>query len=211
MIGTDFLVKLGSSVNLSQLQATIGQDKTPISISKRSGKVEVNVIESLEIPACSEALPTGSITDIKGTVLVEPKHEVVSNDSLLYPARCIAQIVNNTIPIKIVNVNNFPVEIFAGTCVGMAETVNNSQIGSERKGESIPNTFLSNEWINSIDLSNCLVWPNKKNELLHLLASYNDIFVKTNQDFGRAHSFTHSIQEITLRSIKGHTGFHTVH
>ena len=70
LIGTDFLVKSGAKVDLSTLQATIGQDKIPISVVKRPSQVQVCVTESLEIPARSEALLTGHISGLQSTVLV---------------------------------------------------------------------------------------------------------------------------------------------
>ena len=197
LLGTDFLVKSGSSIDLSLLQATIGQDKIPISITKRPSQAKVCVTESLEIPARSEALLQGHVYGMQGTVLVEPKYEITSGDSLLYPARSIAYIDNNTIPIKIFNANNFPVKIFAGTCVGMAETVEETQLRCESKekdeGESELKHISLDNWINDIDLSNCTISADEKQTLLHLLLAYQDVFVKSRNEFGQAHRFTHSI------------------
>ena len=75
----------------------------------------------LEIPAHSEALLIGSVTGLKGTVLVEPKYEVVSHDFSLFPARCVANVTRGQTPIRIANANLSPVKIHAGTCVGIAE------------------------------------------------------------------------------------------
>ena len=65
----------------------------------------------------------GQLSGIKGTVVVEPKYEITSENSLLYPARCVASVNNGEIPIKLANPNMFPVKIFSGTCVGMAEAM----------------------------------------------------------------------------------------
>ena len=112
---------------------------------------------------------------MSGTVLVEPKYEISSNNSLLYPARSIAHVENNRLPIKIFNANDFPVKVFAGTCVGMAETVeekelSQEEIGVAKSGESkIPYSTFSTEWLNEIDLSNCDIAPGERQRLLELL------------------------------------------
>ena len=122
-VGTDFRIKASASIDLGNLQATIGQETIPVTVLKRPSQVQVCVLESLEIPVRSEALLTGRVNGIQGTVLIEPKYEIASNNSSLYPARCIANLKNGEIPIKIANPNIFPVKIFSGTCVEMAETV----------------------------------------------------------------------------------------
>ena len=94
MIGTDFLVKSGAKVYLSMLQATIGQDKIPISGVKRPSQVQVCITESLEIPACSQVLLTGHLSGLQGTALVEPRYEIASNDCLLCPARSVVCLMN---------------------------------------------------------------------------------------------------------------------
>ena len=140
-----------------------------------------------------------------GTVLVEPKYEIANGDSLLYPARSIAYIDNNTIPIKILNVNNFPVRIFADRCVARAETVEETQIGSESKdkdkGESELNHISSDSWINDVDLSNYIHSANERQRLLHLLIDYQNVFVKSRNKFGQAHRFAHSIGVLTISLI----------
>ena len=73
LLGTDFLTKTSASIDLGNLQATIGQHKIPISVVKWPTQVQVCVVESLEIPARSEALLTGCISGLQGTVFVKPK------------------------------------------------------------------------------------------------------------------------------------------
>ena len=51
----------------------------------------------------------------------------------------------------------------------------------------------SNVWINDIDLRNCSVSADEKQRLLHLLTTYEDVFVKSKIEFGQAHRFSHSI------------------
>ena len=193
LLGTDFLIKTGVSIDLINLQATIGQHKVPISVVKRPSQVQVCVVESLEIPACSEALLTGRISGLQGTVLVEPKYEISSNNSLLHPARSVDYVKDNHIPVKVFNANDFPVKIFKGTCVGMAETLEEGQIDDNIGELNSQSTSNSNSWIDDIDLTNCSISPQEKDELLRLLNEYSDVFVKSDKEFGRAHRFTHNI------------------
>eukprot|EP00794_Sanderia_malayensis_P000881 gene881-biopygen146 len=86
----------------------------------------------LEIPAGSEVIVTVWLSGIRGNVVVEPKYEITSQDSLLYPACCVANAINGKIPIKIANPNLFPVKIFSGTCVGMAEALETKDITSTK-------------------------------------------------------------------------------
>ena len=123
LLGTNFLIKASASINLGSLQARIGAQTVSVSVVKRPRQVQVCVVDSLEIPARSEALLKCAIRSLSGTVFVEPKYEITSKNSSLYPARCVANIVDGEIPIKIANPNSFPVSVFAGTCVGMAESL----------------------------------------------------------------------------------------
>ena len=86
LLGTDFLIKSGAKIDLAKLEVVIGQDQIPVSVVKRPSQVKMCVVESLEIPARSEALLTGQLSGLSGTVLVQPKYEISSNNSLLYPA-----------------------------------------------------------------------------------------------------------------------------
>ena len=72
LLGTDFLVQTGTKLDMSSLQATIGQDQLSISVVKRPRRVSVSIVNSVEIPARSEAILEGRISGIHGTVLVEP-------------------------------------------------------------------------------------------------------------------------------------------
>ena len=132
LLGTGFLVQTGTKFDMSSLQATIGQDQLSISVVKRPRRVPVSIVNSLEIPARSEVILQGSISGIHGTVLVEPKYEVSSHDSLLYPARTIANVNNSRIPVKVVKTNSFTVTICAGICIGIAEQFDGEKIHLKR-------------------------------------------------------------------------------
>jgi len=192
LLGTDFLVQTGTKLDMSSLQATIGQDQLSISVVKRPRRVPVSIVNSLEIPARSEAILEGRISGIHGTVLVEPKYEVSSHDSLLYPARTIANVDNSHIPVKVVNTNFFPVKICAGTCIGMAEQFEEAKIHLEN-GKSNSDDYNVDSWLNEIDLQNCALSEHDRVQLLALLQEYRDVFVKSDTEFGRAHRFTHEI------------------
>ena len=91
--------------------------------------------------------------------------------------------------------NYFSVKIFAGTYVGMAETVEETQSGGESKdyGEFQVNRTCSDAWINDIDLNKCSISPDEKQRLLLLLTSYQDVFIKSQHELGQATRFSHSI------------------
>ena len=194
LLGTDFLVKSGATIDLSNLQATIGQDRISISVVNRPSQVPVCIVETLEIPARSEALLAGRISGLQGTVLVEPKYEISSHNSLLYPARNIAKIKDNQVPVKVVNTNTFPVKILSGTCVGTAEVLDEEQI-HKNSDQGKPNIQISSshEWIDDVDLANCDISDQERRQLLNLLSEYRDVFAKSDTEFGRAHRFTHEI------------------
>ena len=94
------MIKSGAKIDLASLEVVIGQDQISISVDKRPSQVKVCVVESLEIPARSEALLTGQLSGLSGRVLAEPKYEISSNNSLLYPARYIAHVECNRLPIN---------------------------------------------------------------------------------------------------------------
>ena len=103
LLGIDFLIKSCASLDLGNMYIKIGQQSLHVSALKQPTRALVCAIDTLEIPAHSEALLIGSVTGLKGTVLVEPKYEVVSHDSLLFPARCVANVDKGQIPIRIAN------------------------------------------------------------------------------------------------------------
>ena len=94
LLETDFLIKSGAKIDLARLEVVIGQDQIPVSVVKCPSQVKVCIVESLEIPARGKALHTGQISGLSGMVLVEPKYEISSNNSLLYPARSLLRITN---------------------------------------------------------------------------------------------------------------------
>ena len=154
LLGSDFLIKSCASLDLGSMCIKLGQQSLHVSAVKQPTRIPICAIETLEIPARSEALLTGSVTGLKGNVLVEPKYEVVSHDSLLFPAHCLANVTRGQIPIRIANANLSPVKIHAGTCVGMAEIIDNSDYLKE-KGKMTSDSSTS--WIDNSDLSKCRI------------------------------------------------------
>ena len=96
LLGTEFLVKSGTRIDLATLQAIIGLDKIPVSVVNRPSQVKVCITESLQMPARSEALLTGYFSGLHGMVMDEPKYEISTNDSWLYPARSVAYVENES-------------------------------------------------------------------------------------------------------------------
>ena len=191
LLGTDFLTKSSATIDLGNLQACIGQTRIPISVVRKPQQVQVNLVESLEIPARSGAILKGSIEGLQGTVLLEPKYELFcKNESVVYPARSIASVENGTIPVKLVNTNNFPVKVFSDTCVGMAEIVDGKINGGQKVGESFNSDF---KWLNDIDMSDSTLLGDERTRLISLLTEYEDVFVTKDIDLGRADRFSHRI------------------
>ena len=88
LLGTDFLIRSGAKIDLDSLHVSLGQSRLPIRIDRKPRQVQVNVVEALEIPARSEAILSGRVNGLSGTVLGEPKHALsCENGSLVYPAR----------------------------------------------------------------------------------------------------------------------------
>ncbi len=192
LLGTDFLVKSNATIDMAKMQATIAMHTVPISVVKRARQVPVCVMETMEIPSRSEAILTGRISGLQGTVLVEPKYEISSSNSILYPARSVANVSENKIPVKVINANDFPVKIFAGTCVGTAETFEEPK-DLHDKGESTLHNLSNCNWLNDIDLQNCSISDSERCQLLSLLSEFKDVFVKSDSEFGRANRFSHNI------------------
>ena len=195
LLGTDFLIRTSSRIDLGSMQVTIGQQTLAVSVVNQPSQVKVCVVDTMEIPPRSEAVLQGSVPGLQGEVLVEPKPELSCNDSLLYPARSIANIRNGIIPVKVVNTNSCPVKIFAGTCVGMAETFKGQDVKQMNEGKSrnIISDSNSVPWLDDIDLTSSSLSENDKSRLIDLLIEYCDVFVNSDLDLGRAHRFTHKI------------------
>ena len=195
LLGTDFLIKTSSRIDLGSMKITIGQQTLDVSVVNQPSQVKVCVVDTIEIPPRSEAVLQGSVSGLNGEVLIEPKHEISSGNSSLYPARSIACINNGIVPVKIVNTNSCLVKIFAGTCVGMAEVLKGQEVKQTREGKShkvAPNSnFLS--WLDEIDLSSSSLSENEKSNLVNLLVEYSDVFVTSDLDLGKAHRFSHKI------------------
>jgi len=181
LLGTDFLIKSCASLDLGSMRIKIGQQYLHVSALKQPTRAPVCAIETLEIPAHSQALLIGSVAGLKGTVLVEPKYEVVSYDSLLFPARCVANVDRGKIPIRIANANLSPVKIHAGTCVGMTEIIDDRECLKE-KGKTTSD--FSTSWIDDIDVSNCSISESEKCRLVDLLIEYEDVFTTNKFNLG---------------------------
>ena len=93
------------------------------------------------------------------------------------------------------NTNSCPVKIFAGTCVGMAETFKGQDVKQMNEGKSrnIISDSTSVPWLDDIDLTSSSLSENDKSRLIDLLIEYRDVFVNSDLDLGRAHRFTHKI------------------
>ena len=195
LLGTDFLIKTSSRIDLGSMKITIGQQTLDVSAVNQPSQVKVCVVDTIEIPPRSEAVLQGSVSGLQGEVLIEPKHEVSCSNSLLYPARSIANINNGIVPVKIVNTNSCPVKIFAGTCVGMAEVLKGQEVKQTKEGKShdVPSISNSLSWLDDIDLTSGLLSESEKSSLVHLLIEYRDVFVSSDLDLGRAHRFSHRI------------------
>ena len=181
------------------MQARIGAQTVSVSVVKRPRQVQVCVADSLEIPACSEALLKCAVHGLYGTVLVEPKYEITSKDSSLYPARCVANTVDGAIPIKIANPNSFPVTVFAGTCVAMAESLDKIDQQSN-DGKSNPST--SSSCLDDVDIANCDISQQEETRLFELLKEYEDVFVSSETDLRRAERFSHNIETVDHPPIR---------
>ena len=117
LLGTDLMSC--KKLDLGNMQIKIRQQYVPVNVLKRPSQVPVCFLDSLELLTGSEADLAGSVTGLRGTIIVQPKHEIASKESSLIPARCIASVDDGQIPIRIANTPNyFPVKIFAGTFVG---------------------------------------------------------------------------------------------
>ena len=195
LLGTDFLIKTSSRIDLGSMQVTIGQQTLAVSAVNQPSQAKVCVVDTIEIPPRSEAVLQGSVPGLQGEVLVEPKPELSCNDFLLYPARSIANIRNGIIPVKVVNTNSCPVKIFAGTCVSMAEIFKGQDVKQMNEGKSrnIKSDSNSVPWLDDIDLTSSSLSENDKSRLIDLLIEYRDVFVNSDLDLGRAHRFTHKI------------------
>ena len=191
LLGTDFLIKAGASIDLGKLEVTLGQQVIPVSVLKRPNQVPICVVGTLEIPTRSKALLMGRTVGIKGNILAEPKYEITSQNASLYPACCIANVNNNEVPLKVVNPNLFSVKIFSGTCVGMAEIIDSGIVETD-EGELSPYAS-SSSWVNDVDISNCNLSQQEKDRLLDLLVEYQDVFVTSESDFGQAKRFSHTM------------------
>ena len=194
LLGTDFMIRSGAKIDLDSLHVSLGQSRLPIRIDRKPRQVQVNVVEALEIPARSEAILSGRVNGLSGTVLVEPKHALsCENGSLVYPARCVAYVNDGIVPLKIANPNSFPVKVFPETCVGMAETVGVDDV-NEQTGENDLHSFPNElSWLKDIDMSDSSLNEDERNQLLNLLQEYSDVFVTRETDVGCARRFSHKI------------------
>ena len=97
LLGTDFVIKTFSRIDLGSMKVTIGQQNLDVSVINQPSQVEVCIVDTIEIPPRSEAMLQGSVSGLNGEVPIAPKHETSRSKSLSYPAR----IKNGIAPAKI--------------------------------------------------------------------------------------------------------------
>ena len=179
LLGTDFFIKTPSRIDFGSMKVTIGQQILDVSVVNQLSQVKVCVVDTIEIPPRSEAVLQGSVSGLKGEVLIEPKHEISCSNSSLYPARSIASVSNGIVPPKIVNTNSCPVKIFAGTCVGMAEVLKSQEVKPTKEGKPYKVAANSNSFsrLNDIDLTASVLSESEKSSIVNLLIEYRDVLL----------------------------------
>ena len=183
------------TVGQQTLDVSVVQQTLDVSVVNQPSQVKVCLVDTIEIPQCSEAILQKSISRLKGEVLIGPKHEI-SCCNILYPVRSIADISNGIVLVRIVNTKSCIVKIFAERHLGMAEVLEGEEVKHIKEGKSHDVTLISNSplWLDNIDLTSSVLPESENSSLANLLIEYRYVFVTSDINHGRAHCFTHKIE-----------------
>ncbi len=159
----------------------------------------VTLIEQTVIPARSECNVWGKLEfTLEDAAEFEP-HEQLYERYRLNCAHAIVAANCNEIPVRLLNLNNTDVQLYAGTKLGFVSV---KKIITEKLIARVAVVNNSPRSIREIiDTKQFDLEENQTKQLLNLLDEYDDIFAKSDYDIGRTKLVRHPIETTTTKPI----------
>ena len=212
ILGYDFLQKHSCTIDAGDGTLKVGMIQSKEKVNHINPVVcRVRIMESVIIPAASEMVIPGKLTEIMNEPvgLIEPKPEFMAKYELMV-AHAVIQTTKKEIPVRLLNPSSDSVKLYAGTIVAYCEPVdtvnhkpscNNIHTTTTRGNDS--NTELP-EFLKEHVLKSCeqLETAEQKREVERLFIDYASLFAKSSFDLGRTDVVEHTIDVGDSRPIR---------
>ncbi|UYV82442.1 K02A2.6-like, partial [Cordylochernes scorpioides] len=206
IIGLDVLRQFGLSIDIGRNLLRTSDEDIPLLTSQQLHNFQscrVLALEETQVPPRSECVIKGQLETTK----VIPKFAILEGDSEA-PSRgnLVAKELIDTgrdvIPVRVVNLYEYARAIKKGSCLGNAEPVvlikrNHPVMQKSKRADNVPD-HLQQVW----EETKKELQPGQQRELATLLATYNNIFAKSSEDYGRTDLTKHRINTDESNPIK---------
>lgn len=213
IFGGDFIYKHSVVPNIRCGSVTINSEKLQIEsrtykTSKQSSTTTyVCLIKPIYIPARSEIVTTAQIMTNwthwkKGEhAIFEPNQDLCAS-KLLYLASTLVNTSCRSIPVRLLNVHNKPINLKAGVEIGRLEECINQDVFQFNKGSQENVTQLTKELEGCFHKANGSEEERQMSVLKDLLIKNWEVFSCKGQTLGRTHLVEHRIETENQKPVK---------
>ncbi|UYV73203.1 K02A2.6-like [Cordylochernes scorpioides] len=206
IIGLDVLRQFGLSIDIGQNLLRTSDEDIPLLTSQQLHNFQacrVLALEDTQVPPRSECVIKGQLETTK----VSPKFVILEGDSEapsrgILVAKELIDTGRDVIPVRVVNLYDSARAIKKGSCLGNAEPAvlikrNHPVMQKSKSADNVPD-HLQQVW----EETKKELQPGQQRELATLLATYNKIFAKSSEDYGRTDLTRHRINTGESNPIK---------
>ena len=200
LLGNDFLKKSNAVIDFNKSKMILDDEKDEVDVvveQEKQDNLFITIQENEILPPRSEIIlliDSGCLVKNKSFIF-EPDVNLMQKQGILI-AKCLVHEVYQ-VPIRICNLSNTPITLFAKTRLGCLEEVNEILLNEEVKVKS------SNQLPNGVDLSNTKLSVEQKIQLQDLLKKYEDIFAIDFKNPGITDVAKHKIDTGEVKPING--------
>ncbi|UYV71059.1 K02A2.6-like [Cordylochernes scorpioides] len=206
IIGLDVLRQFGLSIDIRRNLLRTSDEDIPLLTSQQLHNFQacrVLALEDTQVPPRSECVIKGQLETTK----VIPKFAILDGDSEatsrgILVAKELIDTGRDVIPVRVVNLWDSARAIKKGSCLGNAEPTvlikrNHPVMQKSKRADNVPD-HLQQVW----EETKKELQPGQQRELATLLATYNNIFAKSSEDYGRTDLTKHRINTGESNPIK---------
>ncbi|MCG7879813.1 MAG: RNase H-like domain-containing protein, partial [Candidatus Thiodiazotropha endolucinida] len=204
ILGLDFLKQENGHIDIETNNLIIKEKKCPLSCQGSLGCYRVVVSEKVTIPARSELILPGKVSEKailkENLCLIEPTDKLLEKGTVL-GAKSLTH-GRQDLPIRIMNLTNECQTIYEGTHVATASPVTEVQklkpdLTITKTSITVPDHLQDLYTRTCIDLN-----PEQQHEVAKLISKYSDVFSKSDSDLGRTGIIKHKIPTGGAQPIK---------
>ena len=211
VLGYDFFHKHQCVIDLTNNTVQIGGKTISCVLeSKLLSLFRISLSQTITIPSNSEMMVKGYVQGsgrehLPNCALLEGSESLLERKQVLV-ARSLVNMKSDIIPVRVLNPNDQPKQLYKNTVLGTCSLVYSVDEGISSKLNQIsvePSKPLTQEHVQPL-LAKCqpLLSSEQQQEVEQLLFEYRDIFAKSKSDLGRTALFKHEINTGNTPPIK---------